>query len=117
MSVADPWAGLHVAGLCVGVGNYRYEDTLHNAVRDAEEVNKKLNSVPNCHSAFLENPSTTSELLRKIIACWQEPGLREMPPELFMFYYAGHAIQLNSKVYLVPRMAKLDKEACTMSSA
>jgi hypothetical protein len=106
-----PWTGLHVVGLCVGVGNYRYEDKLDNAVRDAEEVHKKLKSVPNCYSTFLENPSTSSELLRKIIACLKETGLREIPPELFLFYYAGHAIQLNSKVYLVPRMTKIDNRS------
>jgi hypothetical protein len=59
----------------------------------------------------LENPLNTSELLRKIIACLKEPGLREMPPELFLFYYAGHTIQVNSKVYLVPRMANLDNRS------
>jgi len=107
----DPWAGLHVAGLCVGVGDYRHEDKLDNTVRDAEEVNKRLNSVPNCYSALLENPAWSRDLLRKIIECLQEPGLREKPPELFLFYYAGHAIQLNSKVYLVPSMAKLDNRS------
>jgi hypothetical protein len=81
MSV-DPWAGLHVTGLCVGVGDYRHEDKLDNAVRDAEEVNKRLNSVPNCCSALLENPALPRELLRKIIECLQKPGLREKPPEL-----------------------------------
>ncbi len=46
MSV-DPCPGLHVVGLCVGVGNYRYEDKLDKAVRDAEDVNKKIKSVTN----------------------------------------------------------------------
>ncbi len=69
--------------MCVGVGNYRYEDKLDNTVRDAEEVNKKLKSVTNCYSTFL----------------------------LFLFYYVGHAIQLNSKVYLVPRMTKVDNRS------
>ena len=110
-SSVDPWAGLHVAGLCVGVGNYRYLDKLDNAVRDAQEVNKRLNSVPNCYSALLENPAWPRDLLRKIIQCLQEPGLREKPPDLFLFYYAGHAIQLNSKVYLVPSWAKLDNRS------
>jgi hypothetical protein len=94
MSV-DPWAGLHVAGLCVGVGNYRYEDKLDNTVRDAEEVIKILivtkssNPWPKCYSIFLVNPSTSSELFRKIITWLIEPGLREVPeipPELFLFY-------------------------------
>jgi hypothetical protein len=52
MSV-EPWAELYVTGLCVGVGNYRYEDKLDNTVRDVEEVNKRLNSVSNCYQILI----------------------------------------------------------------
>ncbi len=97
--------------MCVGVGNYRYEDKLDNTVRDVEEVNKKLKSVPNGYSTFLENPSTSSELFKKIISSLKEPGLPEIPPEFFLFSYRGHSIQINSKVYLVTRMTKLDNRS------
>ena len=103
------WDALRVAGMCIGVGNYKYIGPLENAARDTEEVNKKLNVVPRCRSDIVLDPTTKADLLAKIRKQLEEHGLRGMPPELFLLYYAGHAIEhSNGKVYLVPTDAKLE---------
>jgi hypothetical protein len=103
------WAGLRVAGLCIGVGKYTHLGALNNAVRDAEQVNAKLNTVPSCRSDIVKDPKTKIELVRKIRKRLEEPRLQEKPPELFCLYYAGHAFEHGAKVYLVPTDAKLER--------
>ena len=106
------WGALRVAGLCIGVDKYKHIGTLSNAVRDAEQVNAKLNAVPKCRSDVVLNPTSKMDLKAKIRKRLQEPSLQAQPPEFFWLYYAGHAIELsNGKVYLVPIDAKLEHAA------
>ncbi len=102
------WAGLRVAGLCIGVGEYKHLGALNNAVRDAEQVNARLNNVPSCRSDIVKDPKTKIELKSKIRKRLEEPRLQEKPPELFCIYYAGHAFEHGAKVYLVPTDARLE---------
>ena len=44
--------------MCIGVANYKYMSVLNNPVRDAEQVNKKLNAVPKCRSDTVIDPTT-----------------------------------------------------------
>jgi hypothetical protein len=73
------WAGLRVAGLCIGVGEYKHLGALNNAVRDAEQVNAKLNTVPCCRSDIVKDPKTKTELKTKIRKRLEEPRLQEKP--------------------------------------
>jgi hypothetical protein len=106
------WGALRVAGLCIGVNNYKYTSVLpvlSNAVRDAEQVNAMLNAVPNCRSDVVIDPTIKMDLKAKIRNRLQESSLQAKPPGLFWLYYAGHAIaHSNGKVYLVPTDAKLE---------
>jgi hypothetical protein len=109
---ASDWGALRVAGICIGVCNYKYMSVLNNAVRDAEQVNKKLNTVPKCRSDIVLDPTTKMDLKKKIRNTLQETRLQAKPPDLLWLYYAGHAIELsNGKVYLVPTDAKLEHVA------
>ena len=63
---AFDWGALRVAGICIGVCNYKYMSVLNNAVRDAEQVNKKLNAVPKCRSDTVLDPTTKMDLKNKI---------------------------------------------------
>ena len=56
------WDGLRVAGLCIGVDDYKHTSPLRNAVRDAQAVNAALRKVPGCNSSVLCNPKTASAL-------------------------------------------------------
>lgn len=103
------WAGLRVAGLCVGVDQYEHMGHLNNAVRDASYIHKRLKAAPGCHSAVLSAPATAGELLRTVRHHVQDRGLLENPPALFVFYYAGHGIQEKGRgVYLVPANAHVE---------
>ena len=51
------WGALRVAGLCIGVGKYTHCEALSNAVKDAEQVNAKLNDVPKCRSGIVKDPN------------------------------------------------------------
>jgi hypothetical protein len=94
------------------VCKYKYMSVLDNAVRDAEQVNKKLNAVPKCRSDIVLDPISKMFLKKKIRDTLQETRLQAKPPDLFWLYYAGHAIELsNGKVYLVPTDAKLEHVA------
>jgi len=104
------WGGLRVAGLCIGVDEYTHIQPLGNAVKDAEEVDRALKKVPGCYSAVLRNPTTRASLMRSIKRHVQNDDLRNKPPRLFFFYYAGHGIEHKRRVYLVPGDAKIDED-------
>jgi hypothetical protein len=72
---AVDWGALRVAGMCIGVCNYKYMSVLNNAVRDAEQVNKKLNAVPKCRSDTVIDPTTKVDLKKKIRQGLQESCL------------------------------------------
>ena len=105
------WASLRVAGMCIGVCNYKHIGTLSNAVRDAEQVKAKLNAVPSCRCGIVKDPKTHIDMLRSVRTFLDDSRLREEPPELFVLSYAGHSIQREGEVYLVPTDAKLEDEA------
>ena len=104
------WGGLRVAGLCIGVDEYKHIHSLGNAVQDAQEVDKALKQVPGCYSAVLRNPTTRVGLMKSIKRHVQEDALLDKPPKLFFFYYAGHGIEHKRRVYLVPGDAIVDDE-------
>jgi hypothetical protein len=105
------WGSLRVAGLCIGVDKYKHIGTLSNAVRDAEQVEAKLNAVPRCRCGIVKDPKTQIDMLSRVRTFLDDPRLREEPPELFVLSYAGHSIQREGEVYLVPTDAKLEDEA------
>ena len=105
------WGALRVAGLCIGVGKYTHIGPLGNAVRDAEQVNAKLNAVPRCRSGIVKDPKTQIDMLSSVRRFLDDPRLREEPPELFVLSYAVHSLQREGEVYLVPTDAKLEDEA------
>jgi hypothetical protein len=102
---------LRVAGLCIGVDKYKHIGTLSNAVRDAEQVHEKLNAVPRCRCGIVKDPKIQIDMLSSVRTFLDDPCLREEPPELFVLSYAGHSIQREGEVYLVPTDAKLENEA------
>ena len=105
------WGGQRVIGLCIGVDDYSGTtkmNSLSNAARDAETVNRELKAVPGCYSAVLKNPKKKIDVLRFLRKIAQESGLKQKPPILVILYYAGHGVQHRSKVYLVPGDANLD---------
>ena len=93
------------------MGKYTHIGPLGNAVRDAEQVNAKLNAVPRCRSNIVKDPKTPMDMVRSVRTFLDEPRLREEPPELCVLSYAGHSIQRAGEVYLVPTDAKLEDEA------
>ena len=105
------WGALRVAGMCIGVCNYKHIGTLSNAVRDAEHVNAKLNAVPGCRCGIVKDPKTQIDTMSSVRRFLDEPRLREEPPELFVLSYAVHSLQREGEVYLVPTDAKLEDEA------
>ena len=105
------WGALRVAGLCIGVDKYKHIGTLSNAVRDAEQINAKLNAVPRCRSGIVKDPETQMKMVSSVRTFLDEPRLREEPPGLFVLSYAGHSIQREGEVYLVPTDAELQNEA------
>ena len=96
------WDSLHVAGLCIGVREYKYAGNLRNAVSDAEAFSAKLKAVAGCNSEVVRNPKTATALRKSVTKCLEEKGLHSTPPKLFVLFYAGHGIQEGNKVYLVP---------------
>ena len=102
------WGGQRVIGLRIGVDDYAHLNSLSNAARDAETVNKELKAVPRCYSEVLKNPKKRSDMLRFLRKIAQEPGLKQKPPTLVILYYAGHGVQHRSKLCLVPGGANLE---------
>jgi len=106
------WAGLRVAGLCIGVDEYAHIGNLSNAVRDADAVCSGLKAASNCYAEPMTSKTVTStagDLIRSVRKRLQEPGLLKDPPLLFVLHYAGHGIQTKEKkVYLVPGNARTD---------
>ena len=106
------WGGRRVAGLCVGVDEYKHMGLLSNAVRDAKEINKKLRESRGCFSTVICDPKTSGELLRSVRKQLQEKELLDNPPKIFWFMYAGHRIEHDKTktVYLVPGDANPEHE-------
>jgi hypothetical protein len=48
------WGGLRVAGLCIGVDEYKHAGPLRNAGSDAEEFSKTLSAAPGCYSGVVQ---------------------------------------------------------------
>ena len=89
------------------VDDYQHMARLHNAVRDAEAVNKELKRMNGCYSEVIRNPATATDLLHQLRQRLKEPDLAKHPPQLFVLYYAGHGILEHGKMWLVPAHANI----------
>ena len=67
--------------------------------------------MPSCRYGIVKDPKTQIDMLRSVRTFLDDARLRSEPPELFVLSYAGHSIQREGEVYLVPTDAKLEDEA------
>lgn len=83
------------------VGNKSYATApLNNSVNDATAVAKKLESVG--FEVTLLVDIAKDELKNQVFKFYQSVGKSKSDETLAVFYYAGHAIQVNHRNYLVP---------------
>ena len=105
------WAGLRLAALCIGVGAYSGSSSLDNPVRDAEALSEAINKCPDCRAATVRDPDSSITILEHL----KDDFLKELAalpvdelPDVVMVVAAGHGMQHDSNVFLVPAKAKCD---------
>jgi hypothetical protein len=106
------WAGLRLAALCIGVGAYSGSlPPLENPVRDATDLFEAINKCPDCRAAIIRDPPDKSTILDHLKDDFLEE-LAALPadelPDVVMVVAAGHGMQHDSNVFLIPAKAKFD---------
>ncbi len=85
--------------LALLVGNSEYAFApLQNPVNDAQDLGRRLKSL-GFETAVLTDPDR--DTLQKSIAAFYRKVAKH-PDSLSLFYYAGHAVQINNVNYLIP---------------
>ena len=105
------WAGVRLAALCIGVGAYSELSRLDNPVRDATDLFEAINKCPDCRAAIVRDPPDKSTILDHLKGDFLKE-LAALPvdelPDVVMVVAAGHGMQHDSNVFLIPAKAKCD---------
>ena len=88
--------------LLIGNADYSFSP-LKNPLNDASDLSRRLSSI-GFHTTMLANP--TYQQFQSAITSFYNAVSKD-PETLSVFYYAGHAIQLNNVNYLIPVDAKV----------
>ena len=88
--------------LLIGNADYSFSP-LKNPLNDAGDLSRRLKSI-GFHTTMLANP--TYQQFQSAITAFYDAVSKD-PDTLSVFYYAGHAIQLNNVNYLIPVDAKV----------
>lgn len=80
-----------------------------NTIRDAKEMYKRINQLPRCCAALLVDPKSKDEMYNAIRNLFLEP-LSRKPPDLVIIFYAGHGVQIGTKLSVIPARAEYDDE-------
>jgi uncharacterized caspase-like protein len=107
------WSGLRLAALCIGVGAYSVSSRLENPVRDAEALFEAINKFPDCRAAILRDPkdrgTMTDHLCDEFLEKLKALSADKLP-DVVALVVAGHGMQHESNVFLIPAKAKCDSE-------
>ena len=90
--------------LVIGNGNYGTMGNLKNPTNDAEDIEKALRELG------FDVTLVSNANLRKMNEAIAEFNQKIQKGGVGLFYYAGHAMQLQGENYLIPIEAKLDSE-------
>lgn len=90
--------------LIIGNGKYQHTSQLDNSVNDAVAITKKLRRLG---WDVLLHTNVTKRQIDQAVYTFSKKISRS---NVAMFYYAGHAIQVNGVNYLIPTDAKLKSE-------
>jgi formylglycine-generating enzyme required for sulfatase activity len=102
--------GRRRVAVVVGIAKYQALPTLPNATRDAEAVAKRLrerHGFGELHLLVSERGVGREEIESK----WDEVVSGLKPGDTVVFYYAGHAIELKGRNYLVTSSAVFPEDA------
>ncbi len=102
MTISDAFAAANRAFI-IGNSKYTSAENLPNAKNDAQDVSEVLKKIG-------YNVSLNENLnLRSTQKNLQSFASNLEPEDNIIFYYAGHALQINGKNYLIPSDAKLTR--------
>jgi len=96
------WSADERRALVIGNGNYVHGQRLANALNDAADMCQVLKQLGYETDCFINVQDKTAFEARV-----QEFVARLNPQSKGLFYYAGHAVQLNGESYLVPVQAEV----------
>ena len=96
---------VHRYALVVGNNSYR-ESPLTNAVNDAKSISSHLKEIGFSVTTLLDVKG--ADLKSQIESFYKLLANRQSENQLALFYYAGHALQINHRNYLVPLDVKSD---------
>jgi len=94
------WADLHVAALCIGLSRYQQLAKLPNALKDAKDFEKAVNSLPNCRAELLDDVKNSTDLVKRIKKFLQ--NLQPSPPNVVLITYSGHGGEQKGSICLIP---------------
>jgi len=95
--LAQPaWAAPKRVALVVGVGGYRHVAPLPNAVNDARGIGEALQTVG--FAVDVVTDGGRAEIERAI----RKFGAEAVGAEAALFYYAGHAVEVDGRNWLLP---------------
>ncbi|MBL4603296.1 MAG: caspase family protein [Emcibacteraceae bacterium] len=104
-----------VARFALVIGNKNYQlAPLKNSINDAEAIAKNLSKLN--FDVSLIKDVTNHDLEQSIIRFYQNISNRKEKKAIAVLYYAGHAIQINHRNYLVPLDVKFGDSDKFMSS-
>lgn len=98
------WAEKRIA-LVIGNSNYSHVASLNNPRNDAEDVSTALKRL---NFQVIRGVNLDKAGMDKVI---RQFSIAIEDADVALFYYAGHALQVNGKNYLAPINAKLELEA------
>jgi len=90
------WAAPKRVALVVGVGDYRHVAALPNAVNDARGIGEALQNVG--FTVDVVTDGSRAEIERAI----RKFGSEAVGAEAALFYYAGHAVEVDGRNWLLP---------------
>lgn len=94
--------------LVIGNGNYQHTASLNNPVNDATDMTKTLRELG------FEVISGTNQSLAQMRKLLREFGAKlKQDGGVGLFYYAGHAVQVNGRNFLIPVDADIASEVET----
>ena len=113
---ANRWDNLRVAALCIGVKAYPGAAALSTTVKDAEAMCKEINMLDRCRAATLTDSKSRTDIYEAVRKQFLEL-LSSNPPEMVIIFYAGHGMEIDRNLFLMPTLAKYDdaddcKETC-----
>lgn len=106
MLALPAWAGQHRIALVIGNGEYANASSLRNPPNDAADVCSALRGL-GFEAYCWQNLRGEADFRSQVEHFVSRLG----PDDVSVFYYSGHAVQLNGDNYLIPTEAHLDTPA------